>query len=218
MDPYTQPKRALSGGFDTLVALTTAASGVTQVIAAPQTTPLGCARKHYIHVQRLRIVVKTGSAGVTWTFQDGAGSPVTLTPALDMSTAGAVYSYDFGPQGKKLTLDKDLNVSISGAGAAADIFVEGFQERSSTRIVTIVSLDVVSGPQAGGTSVKIYGTNFAAGVGVTFGGVAATVVRPAADEQSLTCKTGAHGAGAVNVVVTNADASAATSVGAFTYV
>jgi hypothetical protein len=218
MDPYYQPKIALSGGFETLVALTAAANGVTQVIAALQTTPSSNPKQHYIHVQRLRIVVKTGSAGVTWTFQDGAGSPVTLTAALDMSTAGAVYTFDFGPQGKKLTLNKDLNVSISGAGAAADIFVEGFQERSATRIVTIVSLGTVSGAAAGGTSVKIYGTNFAAGVGVTFGGVAATVVRPSADEQSLTCITGAHGAGAVNVVVTNTDGSTATSVGAYTYV
>jgi hypothetical protein len=133
MDAYTQPKRALSGGFDTRVVLDTAA--VTQnLIVAKATTPAELPKFHAIHVQRLKVVVQTGSAGKTWQFGNPAPNATNITPALDMSTSGVVYTFDFGPQGVRLFAGRPLVVTISAAGAAADVYVEGFQERTQDPI------------------------------------------------------------------------------------
>ena len=72
-----------------------------------------------------------------------------------------------------------------------------------------------SGPQAGGTSVTIFGANFVAGAIVTFGGNAAAnvvIVSP----NSLTCVTPPGAAGTVAVSV-NVNGSAATLSNVFTY-
>ena len=72
-----------------------------------------------------------------------------------------------------------------------------------------------SGSAAGGTAVRISGANFAAGASVTIGGVAATnvVVESAT---SITGTTGAHAAGAADVVVTVSGRSGSLP-GAFTF-
>lgn len=219
---YDILKRTGARGFNTRVALGAAATGVTQVIAALQTTPLAEPMKHKIHVQKLTVIVTTASAAKTWQFQDGAGSPVTIENPLDMSAAaGTKYTFDFGPSGFPLTLNKDLNVNISAAGAAADIFVEGYQEpdTAGALIPTVVSISPNSGPQAGGTSVAVFGTGFKRGATVAIGGVACTSVQWIAPQEIL-CVTGAHAAGAVNVVVTNPapNSEVATGVALFTYV
>ena len=82
---------------------------------------------------------------------------------------------------------------------------------------TIASIAPVSGLIAGGTAVTITGANFAAGATVKIGGVAATNV-VVASGTSITAVTPAGAVGAVDVVVTNADAQAATLTGGFTYV
>jgi MYXO-CTERM domain-containing protein len=71
------------------------------------------------------------------------------------------------------------------------------------------------GPTAGGTAVTISGTGFAAGATVTVGGTAAVVrtVEPTAIE----IDTPAHGAGRVDVTVTNHDGRAAALSGAFEF-
>lgn len=224
MDPYTQPKRELSGGFEKTLALDT--SAVTQVIVTcPQTTPSDHPKQHYVHLQRMTITVKTGADGVTWTVQDANGTPKVLTAALDMSVAGAIYKFDFGPQGYPCTLNKDLKVSISGAGAAADIELEGFyarERRTGAYLMAVASASPASGPAAGGTVVRVFGQNFRKGATVTIGGVNAPVKAVYLDDglsgASLDCTSGAHAAGVVDIVVTNPDTVAATGTGAFTYV
>jgi hypothetical protein len=69
---------------------------------------------------------------------------------------------------------------------------------------TVVSVAAASGPAAGGTTVVITGTNFkkSANPQATFGGVAATA-ELVLSATTLQCVTPAHGAGAVNVAVTN---------------
>jgi hypothetical protein len=82
---------------------------------------------------------------------------------------------------------------------------------------TVSGTAPASGPTTGGTSVTISGTGFVSGATVTFGGTAATgvtVVNPT----TITATTPAHGAGAVNVTVTNPDGQSGTCVGCFTYV
>ena len=81
---------------------------------------------------------------------------------------------------------------------------------------TITNISPVGGSLAGGTNVTITGTGFVTGATVDIGGVPCTSPS-VVSSTSLTCTTGAHAAGAVDVLVTNADTQNATSVGAFTY-
>jgi hypothetical protein len=81
---------------------------------------------------------------------------------------------------------------------------------------TVVGVTPTSGPVAGGTEVAVSGANFAAGATVTIGGVAATNVR-VISSTSILAVTGAHAAGAVDVVVTVSGLSSTLSPG-FTYV
>lgn len=81
---------------------------------------------------------------------------------------------------------------------------------------SIDALSPVVGLLAGGTVVKITGTNLDTVTRVTWGGdEGSDPVFNQADD-SITVETPAHAAGAVNVVVTNPDSSA-TALGGFTY-
>ena len=72
------------------------------------------------------------------------------------------------------------------------------------------------GNDGGGTPVTITGTGFLSGATVSLGGTAATGVT-VVSSTSITATTGAHGAGAVNVVVTNTDAQSGTKTNGYTY-
>ena len=82
---------------------------------------------------------------------------------------------------------------------------------------SIFDVDPDNGPESGGTAVTISGSDFSA-IGtttVTFGGSAASNV-VVVNASTITCTTPAHGAGAVNVVVTN-DFGSDTLYSGFTY-
>ncbi len=83
---------------------------------------------------------------------------------------------------------------------------------------TIVSVSPESGPETGGTSVTLTGTNFATTgtVAVKFGATSATSVTVVSSTK-ITAVTPAGSAGAVDVVVTNPDGQVATKTGGFTY-
>lgn len=215
-----QLKTLAARGFNTKVSVLAANAGPVTFITARQTTPSDMPVKFTIHVQKLRIVVTTGAA-VTWTFGDN--NSVNITNALDMSVAGTSFELDFGPTGSILTLNKNFIGTFSGAGAAADVYVEGYQEPAeevNNGIPTVVSVSPASGAAAGGTSVAVFGTGFRRGATVAIGGVACTSVQWIAPEELL-CVTGAHAAGAVNAVVTNPapnNSEVATGTNAYTYV
>ena len=81
---------------------------------------------------------------------------------------------------------------------------------------TLTSVTPVSGTTAGGTSVTLTGTNFKAGITVTFGGAACgSVVRVSSTQ--VTCVTPAHFPETVDVQVTNPDTQIATLVRGFTF-
>lgn len=83
-------------------------------------------------------------------------------------------------------------------------------------LAEVLTLEPSMGPIAGGTAVAILGRGFQAGATVTIGGVGATsVVVVSADR--LTAVTPAHALGAVDVEVTNPDASTGLLVEGFTY-
>jgi hypothetical protein len=83
---------------------------------------------------------------------------------------------------------------------------------------TVSAVSPATGLIAGGTSITITGTNFAAGasLGVSVGGVAATSVR-VVSATKITAKTPAHAAGVANIVVTNGDGQTGTLSRAFTF-
>jgi hypothetical protein len=82
---------------------------------------------------------------------------------------------------------------------------------------TVRVIGPTSGPEAGGTSVTITGTQFVDGAAldVQFGGASATNVA-VVDASTITCDTPA-GSGTVDVVVTNGDGQRATLSSGFTY-
>lgn len=83
-------------------------------------------------------------------------------------------------------------------------------------VYTITSLDVTSGSTAGGTAVTITGTNLDEITSVKFGGSSATSV-VVVNSTTITCVTPAHAAGAVDVVIADADGTEATLAGGYTY-
>jgi len=82
---------------------------------------------------------------------------------------------------------------------------------------SFTSITPKTGPTSGGTNVVIRGTNFATGVTVTIGGVAATNVI-FINATYITATTPAGTLGAKDVVITNTDSKKGTGTGAFTYV
>jgi hypothetical protein len=74
-----------------------------------------------------------------------------------------------------------------------------------------------SGPDAGGTSVTISGTNFQTGATVALGGQSATEVAVSSAKTSITAVTPAGTVGAADVKVTNPDGKSYTLTAGFTY-
>ncbi len=84
---------------------------------------------------------------------------------------------------------------------------------------TISSVAPVGGVLAGGTSIVITGTNFTTvdtGSLVTVGGINCTPLTVDSSTQ-ITCTTGGHAEGIVDVIVTNPDTIAATATAAYSY-
>lgn len=86
------------------------------------------------------------------------------------------------------------------------------------RIPVIESLDVITGPAAGGTNVTLTGSGFIEGCTITFDAVTAIVVSVSDDGTTILVIAPAHAAGLVDIVYDDTEADAVTSTGAFTYV
>jgi hypothetical protein len=98
-----------------------------------------------------------------------------------------------------------LFYNASGLG---DVYEIGDEPR-------ITSIAPLSGIPAGGTSVSIYGSGFAAGTTVTFDGVTASTTFVSASE--LTAVTPTHASGAADVVANVPAAASMTAPRQFTY-
>ncbi len=84
-------------------------------------------------------------------------------------------------------------------------------------VPTIAGVSPSSGPNTGGTSITITGTEFGIGATVTIGGTAATNVIVVSSTE-ITATTPAGATGAANVVETNPDAGGVTDTDGFTYI
>ncbi len=142
------------------------------------------------------------AAGATVTFGSTAATNVvvvsstTITATTPVGTTGAVT----------------VTVKVSGISGS---LASGF-----TYVVTptVSSVSPNNGPAAGGTSVTITGTNFAAGATVTFGSTAATNV-VVVNSTTITATVPAGSAGAVTVTVTvTVNGLSGSLTNGFTYV
>lgn len=108
-----------------------------------------------------------------------------------------------------------VTVTVTNPDQQSGALANGYTYVTPAPVVTGVSPN--SGGTAGGTTVFISGTGFAAGAAVSFGGTpAAGVVVSSAT--SITAVTPAKAAGAVAVTVTNADFQTGSLPNGFTYI
>lgn len=147
--------------------------------------------------------------------QNGGGHVITVVISSKANQAfqsSTLYQH----QSLLRTVGEALGLSTyPGAAATAPNMAEFFTTTPNTAPL-ISGLSPTSGPAAGGTTVTISGTGFAAGATVTFGGTAATNVN-VLGSTTITAVTPAHASGAVNVVVTNPGGQNATSTNGYTY-
>ena len=92
----------------------------------------------------------------------------------------------------------------------------GFTYSATPPAPTVTAISPNTGSTAGGTSVTITGTGFAATPSVVIGGSSATA-EVFVNSTTLTATLPAHAAGLVNVVVTNPDAQSGTLTNGYAY-
>ena len=147
-------------------------------------------------------------------------SLVTGTVA-DADVAGVVYKDGIAVYRKYQLAPNKMSTVMQSTIADLTAQYSGFAGYSLTYTDPLdpdaVSISPTSGTSAGGTAVTITGTGLnSASCTVTIGGVACTLVRTASAGTTITCTTGAHAVGAVDVVVVTAEGTD-TLVGAYTY-
>lgn len=107
-----------------------------------------------------------------------------------------------------------VGVEVTNPGGKSSRAGNAFTYTSTSPTISGVSPN--SGPVTGGMAVTIAGTGFSNGATVSFGGSAASGVSFVSSTQ-LNATVPAHGAGKVDVTVTNPDGTDAVLVSAFTY-
>lgn len=151
------------------------------------------------------VVSITGSnflEGATVTF-GGAGA-VSVTVNSSTSISAVSPGHDPGT----------VDIVVTNPDGQSATFANGFAFLAGP---TVTSVTPNQGSAAGGFTVTITGTSFAAVPSVTFGGAAATGVA-FASSTSLVATVPAHAAGVVDIVVTNPDGQSGTLEDGFTYV
>ncbi|ULH18157.1 IPT/TIG domain-containing protein (plasmid) [Deinococcus sp. KNUC1210] len=123
------------------------------------------------------------------------------------------------PNGSSTTVT--FAVSVANSNAQTDPFTFSLMvaEGDDVRTPTVTGITPNQGAVAGGTSVTVSGSNFASGVTVKFGGMAATnvVINSATNLTAVSPPSAA--AGTVDVVVSDGDdTSALSTADQFTYV
>jgi hypothetical protein len=148
--------------------------------------------------------VPSAGAGATyaWGIVNGTNTAGTGTNAITF-TAGAVGA---------VTLS--VTVTTSAGCPASD--TETVTVTAAPPAVTVTSVTPNNGSSLGGTTVTIGGSGFLAGASVTFNATAATTVT-VVNATTITAKTPAHAAGAVNVTVTNTNTTTGTLSNGYTY-
>lgn len=124
--------------------------------------------------------------------------------------AGGGGGGSIGPAGSVYSLASNAGANQTNGGDGSIVITY------TLAAPTVTSIAPNSGSLAGNTSVAITGTGFLGGATVDLGGASCSSV-VVVSGTSLTCTTGAHAAGAVNLVVTNTDAQTGTLSSAYNY-
>ncbi|MFL6212262.1 MAG: IPT/TIG domain-containing protein [Blastocatellia bacterium] len=161
--------------------------------------------------------------------QTAGGTSVTITGTNFVTGATVLIG---GASAANVVVNSSTTISAktpSHAAGAADVVVTNPDGQSATLAAgftyqappapapTLSNVAPNNGPTAGGTTVMINGSGFAAGAAVKFDGIAATNIL-VLDSATISAKTPSHVAGPVRVVVINADGQSGTLDNAFTYV
>jgi hypothetical protein len=110
-----------------------------------------------------------------------------------------------------------VDVVVTNSDTQAGTLTQGFTyTTTSNPAPTVTSISPNSGTINGGTAVSITGTGFQTGTTVSLGGTPATGVT-VASSTSITATTPAHAAGAIDVVVSNAEQQSAALANGYTY-
>jgi hypothetical protein len=148
--------------------------------------------------------VANAGVGATYNWTIGNGSITAGTGTAGITfTAGAVGSVT-------------LNVTVSTAAGCSDTKSASVTVTAAPPAVTVTSVTPNSGSSLGGKPVTIAGTGFNSGATVKFGTSSAIAV-VVVNATQITAVTPPHAAGAVNVTVTNTNATTATLTNGYTY-
>jgi len=148
--------------------------------------------------------VSFGTTAATAVTVAGAGSMTATAPARSAGSVDLVVANSDGQSGR-------LTGAFTYIGSAPPP-----PPPPMPVAPTITTIAPTSATTAGGTTVTLTGTGFAAGATVSFDGTAASSV-VVASATSITATTPPHGAGGVDVVVTNSDGLSGRLNGGFTY-
>ena len=169
------------------------------------------------------ITVATGpTAGGTPVTITGTGFQVNGTARPSVTIGGVPALGVWVQHGAQLTCTTGVAgvvgpqaVVVTNPDGQFGTLVGGYTYVGPSPVVSTVSPG--TGPQAGGTSITITGSNFFPGATVTVGGSAATSVVVVSPTQ-ITCTTPAGAAGPATIVVTNLDGNNVSAGGLFSYV
>ena len=156
-----------------------------------------------------------GQSNGTWKY--GANG----TEKSDFQEGGTANNGRFAlAAGDKVSFVATAGGNLNGTGVTFSTVSNNNDGAANPQILitvrSITSITPSSGSTAGGTSIAITGTGFAAGATVTVDGNACTSI-VIVSATSITCTTPAGTAGAKNVVVTHSDTGPLTLTGGFTY-
>jgi IPT/TIG domain-containing protein/FG-GAP repeat protein len=189
------------------------AGTVNVTVTTPGGTSATGAADQYTYVPAPTVTAVTPTAGPL-----GAGTPVTVK-GTNLSGATAVT---FGTTNAAITADTATQITVTApAGTAGTVNVTvttpggtsatgAADQYTYTAAPTITGVSPSGGPLGGGTSVKITGTNLSGATAVKFGTTnAATITSDTAT--SITATSPAESAGQVDITVTTAGGTSATS-------
>lgn len=160
------------------------------------------------------LVTVTGTGFVTGQTTVSFGGIPGTGVTVNSSTSLTVYT----PTSLSNTA-ADVIVTVASVGTSIDTSADNFTfGQGACGNPTIVSVSPSSGPNSGGTTVTITGTNFVSGAtSVTFGGTAGTSVN-VTSPTTLTVVTPQHTGGQFDVIVTvNGQSSATSALTKFTF-
>jgi hypothetical protein len=151
---------------------------------------------------------------------EAGGTRVTISGA-SFSTATAVTFGGMPATSFAVVDDTQIEATAPAGAGSVDVSVTTIGGSDNVKgaytyvpVPTVATANPYAGPEAGGATVTITGTNLSSATNVTFGGIAATFI--VTSDTQITATTPAGFAGAADIVVTTMGGMA-TAVGAYTY-